>query len=442
MNTKHFLVFLIGFISQFQYAQTFDKAKLDKYFDLLETNNKFMGSIAVSKNAELIYSRAVGFVDVENNIKANESSIYRIGSISKTFTAVLVLKAVEQKKLSLDDKLSKFYPNIINANNISIRQLLYHRSGIASFTDQSDYLTWNTVAKTEKEMLAIITRAGSKFEPDSKAAYSNSNYILLSFILEKVFKANFAQIIQKHISQPLGLKNTAVGKEIDVKNNECKSYRFDKGWKMEPETDMSIPLGAGAIVSTPSDLVKFGEALFGGKLINAESLAAMSTIKDNYGMGLFQFPFGNKRLLGHTGGIDGFASIFSHFAEEKITYAMTSNGANYSTNNISIAVLSAIFGQDYSLPEFNNSILLTAEDLEQFVGVYISAQLPIKIAVTRTHNALVAQATGQPAFELEATDKNKFKFDKAGAAFEFDATKGTMILKQGGGEFEFKKENQ
>lgn len=442
MKTKHFLLLLIGLMSQFQYAQTFDKDKLDKYFDILETNNKFMGSIAVSKNAELIYSRTIGFVDVENNIKANESSIYRIGSISKTFTAVLVLKAVEQKKLSLDDKLSKFYPNIINANNISIRHLLYHRSGIASFTDQSDYLTWNTVAKTEEEMLTIITQAGSKFEPDSKAAYSNSNYVLLSFILEKVFKANFAQIIQKQISQPLGLKNTSVGKEIDVKNNECKSYIFNNGWKMEPETDMSIPLGAGAIVSTPSDLLKFGDALFGGKLINAESLAAMSTIKDNYGMGLFQFPFGNKRLLGHTGGIDGFVSIFSHFADEKITYAMTSNASNYSTNNISIAVLSAIFGQDYTLPVFNNSIVLTADELEQFVGVYISTQLPIKIVVTRTHNALIAQATGQPAFELEATDINKFKFDKAGAAFEFDATKGTMILKQGGGEFEFKKEKE
>lgn len=442
MNTKHYLLLLIGLMSQFQYAQTFDKDKLDKYFDILETNNKFMGSIAVSKNAELIYSRTVGFVDVENNIKANESSIYRIGSISKTFTAVLVLKAVEEKKLSLDDKLSKFYPNIINANNISIRHLLYHRSGIASFTDQSDYLTWNTVAKTEEEMLAIITQAGSKFEPDSKAAYSNSNYVLLSFILEKVFKANFAQIIQKQISQPLGLKNTSVGKEIDVKNNECKSYIFDNGWKMEPATDMSIPLGAGAIVSTPSDLLKFGDALFGGKLINAESLAAMSTIKDNYGMGLFQFPFGNKRLLGHTGGIDGFASIFSHFADEKITYAMTSNASNYSINNISIAVLSAIFGHDYELPEFNNSIVLTADELDQFVGVYISTQLPIKIVVIRTHNALVAQATGQPAFELEATDINKFKFDKVGAAFEFDATKGTMILKQGGGEFEFKKEKE
>ena len=106
---------------------------------------------------------------------------------------------------------------------------------------------------------------------------------------------------------------------------------------------MSVPLGAGAIVSTPIDLVKFSNALFNGKLLKAESLEKMKTIKDGYGMGLFQIPFYDKVSYGHTGGIDGFTSVFSHFDDNNVSYALTSNGSDFNNNNISIAVLRAVF---------------------------------------------------------------------------------------------------
>ena len=171
---------LIGILSQTGLTQNFDKTKLDNYFNTLEANNKFMGSVAVSKNGAIIYTKSVGFSDIENNVKANENSKYRIGSISKTFTAVLVLKAVEEKKLDLNQTIEKYFPTIKNAEKITIKHLLSHRSGIHNFTNDKDYLTWNTQPKTEKEMVEIITKAGSDFEPDSKAEYSNSNFVLLS----------------------------------------------------------------------------------------------------------------------------------------------------------------------------------------------------------------------------------------------------------------------
>lgn len=440
MTRKILITLLIGTLTQIGFAQTnFDKAKLDNYFNALEENNKFMGSVAISKNGEIIYTKSIGLADIENNVKATENTKYRIGSISKTFTSVLVLKAVEERKLSLNQTIDKWFPTIKNAKQITVEHLLNHRSGIHSFTDDEDYLTWNTQSKTEKEMVEIIAKGGSDFDPNSKAEYSNSNFVLLTYILEKTYKKSYSELLQEYITKPLGLTNTYVFGKINTNNNECKSYKFTGSWKLEPETDFTVPLGAGAIISTPSDLTKFADALFGGKLLKSESLEIMKTIKDGYGSGLFQIPFYNHIGYGHTGGIDGFSSVYSHFADDNISYALTSNGTHVNNNDISIAVLSAVFGKPYEIPTFT-TFNLTSEDLDKYLGVYATEQIPFKIAITKDGNTLIAQGTGQPAFALEATEKDKFKFDQAGAKFEFNPTDKTMILFQGGGQIKFTKE--
>ena len=439
MSKNIFLGILLVFLTQIGVAQDFNKVKLDSYFNALQKNDKFMGSVAVSQNGNLIYTRAIGFSDIEEGIKASEITKYRIGSISKTFTAVLAFKAVEEGKMDLDESIYRYFPTIKNADKITIAQLLSHRSGIHNFTSEEDYLTWNTEPKTEKEMVDVIAKGGSDFEPATKAEYSNSNYVLLTYILEKSFKKPFSDILREYITQPLDLKNTYLGGKIDAKDNESQSYKWIGNWKLESETDMSVPLGAGAIVSTPSDLVKFSDALFGGKLIEEESLKQMKTIKDGYGMGLFQMPFGNKVSFGHTGGIDGFSSVFIHFADGNISYAMISNGTNFNNNNISIAVLSAVYNEPYDLPEFN-IVEVSSEDLDKYLGVYSSSDVPLKIIITKDDNTLIAQATGQSSFPLDATDKDKFKFDAAGVVMEFDTANQSFILKQGGGSFVFKKE--
>ena len=181
------------------FSQITDKAKLDEYFNVLEKNNKFMGSVAVSKNGTLLYQRSVGFSDVEGNKKPNESSKYRIGSITKTFTAVLVMKATEKNLIRLDQTIESFFPSIKNASAITIRHLLSHRSGIHNVTDEKDYLTWNTQPQSEQMMMERLQRLDSDFAPDSKFSYSNSNYILLTFLLEKVFKESYPALVKKHI---------------------------------------------------------------------------------------------------------------------------------------------------------------------------------------------------------------------------------------------------
>ncbi len=426
-------------LGQIGFSQNLDKTKLDNYFNALEQNNKFMGSVAVSKNGEIIYIKSIGFADIENKVKATENSKYRIGSISKSFTTVLILKAVEQKKLNTNQTIDKWFPTIKNAKKITVNHLLSHRSGIHNFTDDKDYLTWNTQPKTEKEMIEIIAKGGSDFNPDSKAEYSNSNFVLLTYILEKTFTKSYSDLLQEFIVKPIGLKNTYVFGKINPSNNECKSYSFSGSWKTETETDFTVPLGAGAITSTPSDLTKFADALFSGKLLTNESLEIMKTIKDGYGIGLFQIPFYKSVSYGHTGGIDGFSSIYSYFSDDKISYALISNGTNMNNNDISIAVLSAIYDKPYEIPVFT-TFNLTSEDLDKYLGVYSSKQIALKITITKDGNTLIAQGTGQPAFPIEATEKDKFKFDQAGAKFEFNLTAKTMILFQGGGQINFTKE--
>lgn len=430
---------LIGSLCQNTPAQDFDRTRLDSYFNALEANNKFMGSVAVFRNGKIIYSRSAGYSDFENMKKADADSKYRIGSISKTFTSVLVLKAVEEGKLKLNQTIGEYFPGIKNSDKITIENLLYHRSGIHNFTDDKEYLTWNTRPVTEKEMIDIIAGGGSDFEPDSKSQYSNSNYVLLTFILEKTFRKPYAELLKKYIAQPLGLTNTKLGGKINTSENECNSYKYMDTWKPETETDISIPLGAGGIVSTPVDLVKFSDALFGGKLLKTETLELMKTPNGQYGMGLFKIPFYEKTGYGHTGGIDGFSSVFSYFSDGNISYALTCNGSNYNNNNISIAVLSAVFNKPYDIPDFK-TYEVSPEELDKYPGVYSSEQIPIKITVTRVNRTLVAQGTGQSAFPLEAVEKDIFRFDQAGIVMEFNIESKTMILKQGGGQFTFTKE--
>lgn len=418
------------------FSQEFQALKLDNYFESLEQNDKVMGSVCVSRDGVNIYSKSVGFSDVESKIKASQNSTYKIGSISKSFTAVLIFQAVEKGMLKLTTTLDGYFPTIRNAENITVDYLLSHRSGIHNFVD-NNFPSWATEPKSREGLLKIIEDGGSDFAPNSKAQYSNSNYVLLSYMLEIVYGKPFSEILQDNIINPLKLTNTYFGKP--KMNQTCNSYKYFDKWRIESDTDPTATMGAGGIISTTNDLNVFFHALFNGKLINQGSLVQMKTITEGFGRGLLQIPFGTKIGYGHTGGIDGFNSIAIYFPDDKTAYSLTSNGANYLINNISIAVLSGIYNVPFDIPSFT-VINLESEDLDKYLGIYSSAQLPIKITVSKRDKTLVAQGTGQPSFDLEASAEHFFKFEQGGIVMVFDPDKKTMTLKQGGGSFLMKKE--
>jgi D-alanyl-D-alanine carboxypeptidase len=424
-------------VSAHVFAQS-DKSQLDNYFNVIEKNDKFMGNVLLAQDGKHLYSRSVGFADVQTKQKLDIDTRFRIGSITKMFTAALILKAVEEKKIGLDQKLSRYFPSVVNAEKITIEQLLGHRTGINNFTNSDDYQTWESTKKSKDEMVALISSKPSEFEPGTKADYSNSNYVLLSYILETVYKKSYGEILAEKILKPLKLSGTAYGSKINVSKNEALSYSNDGSWTLSGETDMSIPAGAGAIVSTTSDLAKFVEALFSGKVISIESLDKMKEIKDGYGLGMFRFPFDGKFGFGHTGGIDGFRSMLAYFPDSKITYVMLSNGVNYNPNNIGMTVLVWNEGKPVEIPSFE-TYQHTDDELASMEGEYSSPDMPLKITVVKKDKALMMQATGQPSFFPDPTARHQFRFDQAGLQMDFDPDKKEMKLKQGGAIYNFKK---
>lgn len=431
MTKKIKLTLLIGLVFSTSFAQTLNTVKLDSLFQILETKDKFMGSIAISENGKLLYTKSIGKDDIATNKQSTILTKYRIGSISKMFTSCMIFKAVEEGKLNLNQTIEKYFPKIVNANKITIGNLLNHRSGIHNFTNDENYMNYYTEPKSETQMIEIITNGKSDFEPNSKADYSNSNYVLLSYILEKTYKKTYKELVTAKIIKPLGLKNTYFGGKTNIQNNESYSYSFEDKWKKENETDMSIPMGAGAIISNPTDLVVFIENLFGIKIISSNSLEQMKTISDNYGMGIFQMPFYEKKSFGHTGGIDGFGSMLSYFPEDKLAVALTSNGRIYENNNVMIGVLSTYFNKSFQIPTFNK-IELKTEDLDKYLGEYSKEDFPLKINITKVDNRLFAQATGQSAFPLEAIEKDIFEFSAANITIEFNTKENQLTIIQGG----------
>ncbi len=439
---KNLLLLITIVLSTNLSAQDFDRQKMDSLFILIESNQKGMGSISIFEEGREAYQHSFGYASKEGNIKATDKTKYRIGSISKTFTASIIMKLIEEGKLSLTTKLSEYYPEIENSKEITIAQLLKHRSGIFNFTNAEDFTSWMEQPISKADLVKKIAANGSVFEPNAKFEYSNSNYVLLSFIAEKVENKALAQLIKEMVCMPCALENTYYGSKISTKNNEAKSYIKSIEWQLAPESDMSIPQGAGAVVSTPQELNKFLNCLFNNKIVSEKTVQAMMEIEDGYGLGMFQVPFYGKKAYGHNGAIDGFQANAYYFPVENVSVAFTANGLAMPINDIMIGVLSIYFGKEYSLPEFKETkaLDLKSEDLDKYLGVYSSPGFPLKITITKKDNILIGQATNQPSFPLEAYETDKFKFEQAGLVLEFSPLDHKMILKQGGGKYELSKE--
>lgn len=437
MNLKSYFFFFVFIIGSAQ-AQSSKYAQLSQFLDSLEAKDKFMGTVMISENGVPVFQKAVGYADLSTSKPLELNSKQRIGSVTKMFTAVLVFQASEEGKLSLDQKLSDFYPQIQNSEKISISQLLQHRSGIFNITNRFDYNIYRTKPHTEEQLLAMMMEGGSVFEPDSKAEYSNSNFILLTFILEKLYGKSYENLLQERILSPLEMRETYLFGPISVENGEAKSYLYNGKWQEDLEAHSSIPLGAGALTSTVNDLNTFALGLFGGKLIGQESLGKMIELKDGFGSGAFMIPFYEKKSYGHTGGIDGFRAFLCFFPQEKISFAILSNGMNYNNNDIVIAAMSAQFGKEWELPEFTE-IVISDELMAKYTGTYSSTQIPLQLTVENKGGKVAIQLTGQPQAVLETVAENKFELKAVKAVFTFDPDQDQVTLSQGPANIVFKK---
>jgi D-alanyl-D-alanine carboxypeptidase len=299
----------------------------------------------------------------------------------------------------------------------------------------------NTHPMGQDEMLALITKGKPDFEPDTRQRYSNSGYLLLGLILEKVTGKPYGEALRDRITSKVGLKDTylATG-TIDVKKNEALTYmRLGTEWKPVPETHPSILFSAGGVVSTPGDLATFAQALFDGKIVSKESLDRMRTIRDGdeLGMGMEKYSYAGKTYYGHAGGGDNYGAWLAYLPEEKLAVAYASNAKVYPVADIVRGVVDIYSGKPFTIPALE-SIAVRPEVLDQYVGVYAIPDTSAKATITRDGTTLFFKPPGaQSAVPLEATAENRFQIEGV-AVIEFE--KGRMTVKRRGGERVFTKE--
>lgn len=415
-----------------------NKPKIDSLLDTMAAKHQGMGSIMIAQDGNVVYQKSVG---IGNTLPAGPETCYRLGSITKMFTAVMIFQLISEDKMQLSTPLSTFFPRMPNATKITIKMMLGHRSGLHDLTMNTAYGSYYTQQQTHALLLARMIAEKPDFEPDTDTKYSNTNFVLLGYIIERLTGKPYSHVLKERIADKIGLTNTSYGEQTNSAVNNAKPFIWRKGhWEQAPETDMSIPGGAGAIVSTTSDLMKFIQALFNGKLVAPKQLELMKPTLGNFGLGMFKFDFSGHTGYGHPGNIDGFFTEGVYFPKEKVAVAYCSNSSAYSGNEVLDGVMKIYFNLPYTIPAFNVARLDSAK-LIQYIGTYTSKDSPLKITITADDGVLSMTIPGQQAFPLQPVSANKFESKMLGATLAFGTVQQVFVLTRGDQSFSYSIEH-
>lgn len=298
----------------------------------------FMGSILIVREGQVQAQRSFGTANLEWHIPNDASTRFRIGSITKQFTAASILLLADEGKLHLDDPVSRYLDNPPDAwKNITLLQLLSHTSGIVSITDLPPDQAALTEGGTPAQIVERFRNQPLLFSPGTQARYSNSGYIVLGMVVERASGEPYSTFLKKHIFDPLGMRDTGVDNGTDVIENLATGYRLQDGALVHAEfVDMRIPFAAGDIYSTTSDLARWEEGLYGGKLLSPESLRKMTTPgREDFGLGVVVKQEQGERVISHTGGIQGFVADLRYYPEKRIAVVVLSNTESKDTLSLS-----------------------------------------------------------------------------------------------------------
>lgn len=323
--------------------------KIDDFLGFLEKNNALAGEISIFKGGKEIYKKNFGKKNLPDFKDTNQT--FQIGSISKTITAIMIYKMIEQKKLNLTDKLSQYYPQIPNAKNIDIAQLLNHTSGLSDYVSGKDNQRWLTEKTSESQIINRIIEQGSLFDPGSSQQYSNSGYFLLAKILEKISKKSYAENLNEFIIKPLQLKDFYTASQKP--NNVYQPFSFKNKWENIKDFDFNNIVGVGDIATTPYNLNVIINAYFNKKLVSETSMVSMIPEDKRFGRGLSIVPFHSKIFVGHSGGTYGTNSLMIYNGEDNlsISYSLNADKLGIAGNEFAVAILSKLYGIDYDLPK-------------------------------------------------------------------------------------------
>ncbi|MDR2897883.1 MAG: beta-lactamase family protein [Spirochaetaceae bacterium] len=310
--------------------------ELDRILSGLEETESLFGSFLIKKDGEIMYQKIIGYRDIVDGIPvyADNQTKYRIASITKTFTSVMIQKAIEMGLIQYDTTLDAFFPLIQNAEKITIHDMLYHRSGLYDYINDPQFrVQYDESHLMRTEMLEVIYNS-KHLRPNSRTKYSNTNYVLLGYILEDLYQKTYNDLLKEMITDVIGLQNTSYAETISVENNESRSFIYENGFIPAEESNLSWGGGASAIISTTEDTALFYESLFNGKLLKKDSLEHMidaryKLVKDTWlGMGIMKLIMNDKNIYSHDGRIGAFQSLILYDPNEKITIAGFVNGGS------------------------------------------------------------------------------------------------------------------
>ena len=337
-----------------------DPARLASLLTALDTQSMAMGSVAVREGDAPPYTRAIGHARLEGarHEPAQADSRYRIGSISKLLTAVMVLQLVDEGALTLDTPIARWFPALPLAERITVQHLLQHRSGLGDIKNLPGFdKTWMFEPRGEAELVRAIAGLPRPFEPGARAEYNNSGFLLLSFIVEKAGGKPYGDALQQRLVLPLALRDTAFDARAGLKPMEAASYQWDDSrspgrWALVRATDPSVPQGAGGVVSSPRDLVVVIRALFQGRLLKPSTLQQMLQERDGFGLGIYKLPGAGPEAWGHEGTIDGFGSTLLYTPSTGTAVAWCGNGHQLPRDEVVQVLRRAVFEPGTRLPTY------------------------------------------------------------------------------------------
>src|SRR6476661_6058268 len=387
-------ILLLGF-HQVALAQD-HAAKIQQVLALAHKYRQFNGTALVAENGKVVYKGAFGSANMEWDIPNTPDTRFRLGSITKQFTATVILQLVEQGKIKLDAKLSDYLPEYRKdtGDKVTIHHLLTHTSGIPSYTGLPKF--FEDVSRNPYKVDEFVKKYASgdlEFEPGSKFAYNNSGYFLLGAIIEKVTGKPYEQVLKENIFDPVGMTNTGYDHHDTILQKRAAGYsKTPDGYTNAPYLDMSIPYAAGSMYSTVEDLYLWDQALYTDKLISAKSKELMYTPfleKYAYGWAVADASFKQNDQpvpeIAHGGGINGFATIIARFPKEKNLIVLLDN-TGQPMDPLSEKIARILYTQPYELPKMSIAAILDKTIKDKGIDAGVAQYRELKLKESATYN--------------------------------------------------------
>ena len=364
-------------------------------------------SIAIAQNGKMLYAKGYGYRDQGFQKHADKSTIYEIGSVTKQFTAAAVLMLVRDKKLSLEDPLSKFVPQYTNAAAVTVRQLLNQTSGIPNYTEDPKFDVWGNQDNTPAQVLAHVQTQKLDFAPGSQWAYSNTNYLLLGMIIERVSGQPYADFVQKKLFAPLHLKSTFYTCLARLGTDDIAAGTAWRDGHFVPagQGSMTTPYAAGALSSNVLDLTAWDTALLGDRVLPHALTQLMITpgtltdgSKTTYGMGLGIARIYGRLVIAHNGGIGGFSAVTGTERDSHLQITILSN-----TQGLDLGPIVKTLTQIVHPP---NNAELVASSFHPAKNEDPQITALVKSIVAQAQAGKIDRSTLTPEFSAELTDAN------------------------------------